>query len=182
MTKTKRKKMMQALGYKNASADEILKIQKKYFKRKKDRDGLAGPDTDTLIQHVYNVNSTCKNFSPDEFRCQCGSCTGYPAAMQTGILKIGQKMRDTEGTAIVTSGLRCKAYNQKVGGITNSKHCKGRAMDLVFLKKCKPADLISHCKLAIKLGAAYAYCKTYASKGKLPASAPGMGNAVHIDK
>lgn len=182
MTKTKRKKMMQALGYKDASADEILKIQKKYFRRKKDRDGLAGPATDKMIECVYNVLKYTKNFTPDEFRCKCGNCTGYPAVMQPGILKIAQKIRTSEGPMTITCGLRCAAYNEAVGGIPNSEHCRGRAFDGFIVGKSSPTSLIYLCKLARKFGAAYAYCKHWASKRNLPNSAKGMGNAFHVDK
>ena len=37
--------------------------------------------------------------------------------------------RDFNAPCIVSSGIRCKSHNQKVGGVADSRHLSGKAMD-----------------------------------------------------
>lgn len=129
LTKAKRKEWMKTLGY-EYSKDGILKMQRDYFKRKQDQDGIYGRNTDNLLRHLHHVKVYTKNFKPEEFRCPCGHCTGYPTWMRVNELKHIQSIRDHyDRPMTITSGLRCEFGNEKVGGSSTSGHLKGKACD-----------------------------------------------------
>lgn len=72
-------------------------------------------------------------FTREEFRCKCGGkfCDGYPAEMQEAVVKIADAAREHFGRpAHVISGLRCKRWNAHEGGVSNSQHMYGEAIDL----------------------------------------------------
>lgn len=72
-------------------------------------------------------------FTRDEFKCKCGGkyCNGYPAEMQEAVVRIADSARKHFGKpAYVVSGLRCKQHNANEGGVANSQHMYGEAIDL----------------------------------------------------
>lgn len=72
-------------------------------------------------------------FTRAEFKCKCGGrfCNGYPAEMQEAVVKIADAAREHFGKpAHVISGLRCKRWNAHEGGVSNSQHMYGEAIDL----------------------------------------------------
>lgn len=72
-------------------------------------------------------------FTRDEFKCKCGGrfCNGYPAEMQEAVVRIADAARAHFGRpAHVISGLRCKQWNAHEGGVANSQHMYGEAIDL----------------------------------------------------
>lgn len=72
-------------------------------------------------------------FAREEFRCKCGGryCSGYPAEMQEAVVKIADAARAHFGKpAHVISGLRCQQWNAHEGGVANSQHMYGEAIDL----------------------------------------------------
>lgn len=72
-------------------------------------------------------------FTREEFKCKCGGkfCNGYPAEMQEAVVKIADAARDHFGKpAHVVSGLRCQQWNAHEGGVANSQHMYGEAVDL----------------------------------------------------
>ena len=74
-----------------------------------------------------------KYFTRAEFKCKCGGrfCNGYPAEMQEAVVKIADAARAHFGRpAHVISGLRCKQWNAHEGGVANSQHMYGEAIDL----------------------------------------------------
>ena len=74
-----------------------------------------------------------KYFKREEFRCKCGGqyCNGYPAEMQEAVVKIADAARAHFGKpAHVVSGLRCRKWNEHEGGVANSQHMYGEAIDL----------------------------------------------------
>lgn len=178
-----REKLFKALGY-EYNEEGIKKLQKKYL-RKKDVDGIYGPNTDNLLRHVYNC-SLVKNFEPEEFKCECGGryCTGYPSYMKMVELNNLQAIRDHYGKPmIVTCGLRCRTYNNKIAGsIANSKHLTGYATDF-YMKGV--TDTLANRKAAIKWikklpNHNYTYGNGINSNG-YAVRAPYMGNALHTD-
>ena len=117
--------------------EAYLKLQKDYFFRKKDKDGIYGNNTDKLLVDVYRVKRYTKNFDikEDELYCRCKGkyCTGYPAYIDMYLLVNLQSERDKWGTTTVTSMLRCKEWNRLQGGDKNSKHMTGQAVDYIKL-------------------------------------------------
>lgn len=73
-----------------------------------------------------------KNFELKEIKCKCGGkyCNGFPTGFSYKLMENMQKVRDYFGKAvIITSGLRCPTHNKNVGGVSNSKHTQGKAVD-----------------------------------------------------
>ena len=69
-----------------------------------------------------------RNLRVDEVTCGCGC--GFDNISDELTQKF-QKARDLFGEPIIiTSGCRCTAHNEIVGGKTNSAHLKGLALDL----------------------------------------------------
>jgi peptidoglycan hydrolase-like protein with peptidoglycan-binding domain len=102
-------------------------------------DGLVGPLTENRLfleqLSVISLDSdgATAHFSRAEFACDCGGayCSGYPAAMELGLLLKLEALRNTLNTPVViTSGLRCETRNREVGGIPDSRHLIGQAADL----------------------------------------------------
>lgn len=178
----KRKAYFHDIGLQyNKSNIELL--QRKYM-RKKDVDGVYGPNTDKVLRHVRNVKKFTKNFKPEEFRCNCGHCTGYPSWMKKVELQNLQTIRSHCGKPMkVTSGLRCKWDNaHSKGSIQNSKHLTGYACDFYI---AGVTDTLAGRKKAIKYiktlpNHNYTYGNGCNSNG-VAIRAAYMGNALHTD-
>lgn len=68
------------------------------------------------------------NFYEDEFICKCGC--GAKEIDKELLINL-QLARDELGVPMqVTSGLRCKNWNSKVGGSDHSAHLSGKAVDI----------------------------------------------------
>ena len=73
-----------------------------------------------------------KYFTREEFRCKCGGkyCNGFPAEPQEGMVRAIDKVREHFGKAFTpNSGVRCPTHNANVGGVSNSRHLYGKAVD-----------------------------------------------------
>lgn len=84
------------------------------------------PDTGTFWDEI-------KWFTREEFRCKCGGryCNGYPAEMQETVVRIADAAREHFGRpGHIISGLRCVKWNEHEGGVANSQHMYGEAVDL----------------------------------------------------
>ena len=76
-----------------------------------------------------------KYFTREEFRCQCGGkyCNGFPAEPVEETVRMADEIRRRAGVPLkVNSGVRCKQHNAdpNVGGVWNSLHLTGQAVDL----------------------------------------------------
>ena len=180
-----RKQYFKDIGY-TYDKNGILSFQKRYMLRKKDYDGIYGPNTENALLTVWNVRKYTKNFKPEEFRCDCGGryCSGFPDFMKQHELTMIQDIRDHwNRPVIITCGLRCKTYNGKLNGsIVNSKHLTGQAID--FYQKGVTDTLANRKKSIkwIKTRPFFTYCygnginsNGYAIKASY------MGNALHVD-
>lgn len=102
-------------------------------------DGIFGPLTEAEILKIVaagkkpGVNwDEVKYFGRAEFMCNCGGkyCNGFPCEPVPLLVKTADKVRGHFGkAAIISSGVRCKKHNKNVGGVGNSRHLSGRAMD-----------------------------------------------------
>lgn len=73
------------------------------------------------------------HFSRNEMRCKCGGryCNGFPAEPQQLLMELADRAREHFGRpAHVVSGLRCSRWNTIQGGVANSQHMYGEAMDI----------------------------------------------------
>ncbi len=69
-------------------------------------------------------------FRWEEFACKCGKCGGFPVQPDLRLVAQAEAVRSHFGAAcILSSGLRCPAHNARVGGVGNSRHLLGKAMD-----------------------------------------------------
>jgi hypothetical protein len=76
-----------------------------------------------------------KFFTREEFRCKCGGkyCDGFPAEPKEAMVRIADRLRQNLGVPItVVSGLRCPQWNAIQGGVENSQHKFGEALDVYF--------------------------------------------------
>lgn len=186
LTLEKRKAWFEYLGLGTYNKTNIRKLQKKYFVRSQDIDGIYGEDTDRLLRHLHHVKKYMPNFKPEEFRCGCKGkyCTGYPTWLRVNECKNIQAIRKKYGKPmIITSGLRCKAFNSSLRGSSpTSRHMTGRAVDFCI---AGVTDSLSGRKKVIKYAKKlknhhYSYGNGYNSYG-YSVNAPNMGNAVHSD-
>ena len=112
-------------------------------------DGVVGEKTIKALKQAITYGMPTKTdnkdwwdeieyFKKSEFACKCGGkyCKGYPAEMNEKVVKMADKVRKHFGTkVIVSSGLRCAKHNTNVGGITNSRHKLGKAIDFCVVGK-----------------------------------------------
>lgn len=72
-------------------------------------------------------------FTREECRCKCGGkyCNGYPAEMSETTMLIADEVRRRAGVPLQNnSALRCQRWNAEQGGVANSNHMTGHAIDL----------------------------------------------------
>lgn len=177
-----RKKYFNKLGLGEYNEENIRKLQKKYL-RPKDVDGIYGTDTDNLLRHVFNC-SLVKNFKPEEFRCPCGKCTGYPTRMKQVELNHIQTIRDHYGKPMkITSGLRCKVENKRVGGVSNSGHLTGYAVDFYMEGVTDTVPNRNKALSYIKTlpNHKFTYGAHMVDSDGAYREASGMGNAMHTE-
>lgn len=106
------------------------------------KDGVFGTNTENKILSVI-YHKTKPTVSPNkdwwdqieyfdrsEFACKCGKCGGYPVEPKEKLIKVADRTRKHFGKpATVSSGIRCATHNKNVGGVSNSRHLSGKAMD-----------------------------------------------------
>lgn len=72
-------------------------------------------------------------FKRDEMRCKCGGryCNGFYHEPQRLLMELADRARaHFDAPAHVISGLRCPEWNRIQGGVANSQHMYGEAMDI----------------------------------------------------
>lgn len=83
------------------------------------------PDTGTFWDSI-------KYFTRDDpyIACPCGRCGGFPVEPAEKLMRLADAVREAAGKPMVpTSTVRCKTHNSEVGGVWNSRHLLGHAMD-----------------------------------------------------
>lgn len=128
-------------------------------------DGIVGSATMNKLNGSAPSHYTCKYFKDSEFTCKCGCGTNF---QKDGIKRIADEIREHFGSpAIITSGTRCVKHNKEVGGVSNSYHLYGNAID-IYVQGVSGQQLLNFCKEIVNRGSArYTYYIT--------------GQACHID-
>lgn len=97
-------------------------------------------------------------FDRSEFACHCGGkhCNGFPTEPQEKLIRVADAIRKKFGmAATVSSGVRCKTHNANVGGVSNSRHLSGKAMDFCVAGK-SATQLLAEVKKHSEIRYAYA--------------------------
>ena len=107
-------------------------------------------------------------FVTSEFYCKCGKCNS-PAYLNPSLVVYLSRMRKYfKKPVVITSGIRCKKYNNSLPGSSKSSgHLKGNAAD-VYIKGVNPKDISDWWYNNVPNG--YSYHGT-----------PNMGNACHVE-
>lgn len=159
MTNKQRQHLLAYLGYYVMTVDGVWASGSREACREFQRDrgitvdGYGGPETDKALKYaVYNdleqpepvdrdtdvLTNTgtfwdhIRYWSREEFRCRCGGkyCNGFPAEPNQTLVELVDDIRHKAGRpGIPSSGLRCKTWNSLQGGVANSDHMKGKALD-----------------------------------------------------
>lgn len=84
-----------------------------------------------------------KFFKPYEFQCKC--CQ-EAIDMDPELISKLDRVRERVGRPIqVLSGYRCEDHNSKVGGVSTSYHCEGKAVDLQVRSSRERLNLVQAC-------------------------------------
>lgn len=89
--------------------------------------------TDTNVGSKNDFWGEIEYFKREEFRCKCGGlyCQGFPAEPDEQMVRYADEIRRRIGIPLnVNSGLRCKVWNQRNNGASQSQHMTGLACDL----------------------------------------------------
>ena len=65
-----------------------------------------------------------------EFKCKCGCGKGEDLVSPLLLELLNRARGLAEVPFVVTSGYRCEEWNKKVGGVGESSHTKGLAVDI----------------------------------------------------
>ena len=89
-----------------------------------------------------------KYFTLDEF--DCPTFKGSGVNMDSTLLRMLDDLRERYGKPLrVTSGYRTKEHNEAVGGVPNSSHLRGVAVDIAATSSRERHDIL---KLAFEVG------------------------------
>lgn len=130
----------------------LSKTATKAFQKDHDltADGIFGPATEAKILSVIASGNIPESpttgdfwdeivyFDRSEFACHCGGayCNGFPAEPEEKLIRVADAIRKKFGAAAtVSSGVRCTKHNANVGGVSNSRHLSGKAMDFCIAGK-----------------------------------------------
>lgn len=185
MTIKQKQCLLQFLGYYNGVVDGLWGAKStaatKAFQQAHGLvvDGVAGDETQkamkkAVAEWVSTGNSTTnttpgdfwdeiKHFKKSEFACKCGGkyCNGYPADPKEKLIRAADDVREHFGKSMfVSSGLRCKQHNANVGGVSNSRHLNGKAMDFC-ISGVSAAQILSYVKQKKEIRYAYAIDGSY---------------------
>lgn len=82
-----------------------------------------------------------KHFNLSDFTCKCGC--GEVMYTPTLVSKLDDLADHFRRDVIVTSGFRCKRHNKFVGGVKDSAHLTGQAVDFV-VRGVSPAKVVQY--------------------------------------
>jgi len=119
-------------------------------------DGVWGPQTDTAIrEYIFSGEDLLQDdliptgdwwdgiryWTREEFRCRCGEyhtpyCNGFPVEPDRTLVELVDDIRHELGVRCIrSSGIRCEQHNADEGGVSNSRHRSGKALDFMAVGK-----------------------------------------------
>ena len=129
----------------------------------KTRASLFGSSTTPAVTNETVCDfSKIKHFKRTEFACKCGKyCNGYPTEMKQIVVEVADRIREHFGKpVIVSSGVRCTKHNKNVGGVSNSRHLYGKAMD-ICVQGVSSLTLLAYIKQQPEIAYTYAIDSNY---------------------
>lgn len=155
MTVTQIQLLLAYLGYEPGRIDGVMGINTKAairaFQRAEglDADGIPGEKTQSKLKEAVFRGRKKTEPAPEEpvtgdwwkeiryfarsepyIACSCGRCGGFPVEPTERLMRLADRVRQEAGRPMIpTSTVRCKAHNAEVGGVSNSRHLYGKAMD-----------------------------------------------------
>ena len=133
MTDRQKQCLLAYLGYYSGAIDGIWGQQSRQAENQFRQDYGADAQLLDIICRETQADwwDGIEFFRRAEFACKCGQyCDGYPAEMDKTLVQTADRVRRHFGAAVlVSSGLRCSRHNRNVGGVENSRHLSGKAMD-----------------------------------------------------
>lgn len=109
-----------------------------------------------------------KHFKLGEFLCKCGKCQSDAYINPKLITYLDELRKYFNRPVYITSGIRCKSYNDKlIGSSPDSAHLYGNAAD-IFIKGVNPKRIHSWWRKNVPSGYSY-----YGTKN--------MGNCCHVE-
>lgn len=144
MTNRQKQHLLGYLGYYDGAADGIWGPMSRQAARQFQQDWELstdenfGPESEGKIRSVIGSGAEgnwwqrIRWFTREEFRCRCGGkyCSGFPAEPERALVELADQVRTHFGSpAIPSSGLRCARHNAACGGVANSRHLIGKALD-----------------------------------------------------
>ncbi|MGM9587248.1 MAG: D-Ala-D-Ala carboxypeptidase family metallohydrolase [Candidatus Limivicinus sp.] len=85
----------------------------------------------------------------EEFKCRCGEyhapyCNGYPVEPDRKLVELADDVRAHFGRpGIRSSGIRCPWHNRDSGGVSNSRHLLGKALDF-YIEGVSGSELLTY--------------------------------------
>lgn len=177
MTNSQKQHLLAYLGYYTIPVDGMWGEQSEAATKRfqgdygLEPDGVFGPATESKILDVIHAGerpqvapesgdwwNEIKWFTREEFRCKCDGrfCDGFPAEMKRPVVELADRARAHFGKpALVVSGLRCETHNANEGGVWNSQHMYGEAVDL-RINGVSSAELLAFVKQQPETRYAYA--------------------------
>jgi len=88
------------------------------------------------------MGNLSEHFSAWEFKCPCSGCKHRKIHIDLNLVNKLEKIRTLIGNKPIdiTSGVRCKAENNRVGGSRNSPHLLGKGAD-IQVEGLKPIEI-----------------------------------------
>lgn len=107
----------------------------------------------SAMDSYFQTTAQKSHFSAAELMCPC--CGAGADKMSPNMLQMAEEIRHENGDKpmIVSSAYRCKKHNAEIGGVPNSHHLYGQAMD-VHINGVPAANIVLQ---AIRRGSPDAY-------------------------
>ncbi len=180
MTVKQKQCLLAYLGYYVGNIDgiwgQLSKIATVSFQKDyglKDQSGDCGTETEKALKHAVAYGMPAKAvedsksgdfwddikwFKKSEFRCRCGCGSDE---MNETLIRVAERMRNNYNRPVtVTSGRRCTKHNANVGGVSNSRHLSGKAMDFCVVGKTAK-QVLDYVQKQPEIRYAYAIDGTY---------------------
>ena len=132
MTITQKQHLLNYLGYDTGGIDGVWgKCSQQAEEAFRTARNLTDEPLESALRTAIAIESpwdTVKYFSPGEFACKCGC--GCTTQVDPRLLRLADRVRaHFDAPCVVSSGIRCEKHNYNVGGVADSRHLSGRAMD-----------------------------------------------------